>query len=384
MLEGVRVLDLASVGPAARAARWLADYGADVVKVAPVPSAGAVQITPPFHSYAAHRFFRRVQVDLKRPEGREVFLRLARGADVVIESFRPGVVAKLGIDADAVRAVNPRLVYCSTSGYGQTGPRSHWAGHDLNYLAIGGFLDVTERRADGGPPIPGATVADSAGGGMHAVIAILAALVRRSVTNEGATLDVSVADGLLALMALNADELLAGGAEPKPGHNILTGRYACYDLYECADRRWLSVAAIEPHFWANLCRHLELERWIEHQTDDAAQPAIRADMRAAFLTRDRDAWVTQLAPADTCVAPVLSVAETVADEQFSARAAFVEVEHPSAGRFRQVAPVLAGQQRPESPVRVREYGETDTEELLTAAGYSDEAVARLREEGVIA
>jgi alpha-methylacyl-CoA racemase len=384
MLAGITVLDLASVGPAARASRWLADYGADVIKIGPVPRLGAVQITPPFHSYAAHRYFRRALLDLKHDDGRAAFLRLAARADVVIESFRPGVMANLSLDADTVRAVNPRLVYCSTSGYGQTGPHAQWAGHDLNYLAVGGFLDVTQPRADGGPPIPGATVADSAGGGMHAVIAILAALVRRAATGDGATLDVSVADGLLALMSLNIDEHLAVGATPKPGHNILTGRYACYDLYECGDGRWMSVAAIEPHFWANLCRRLDLERWIEHQTDDTKQDAIRADLRAAFRTRTRDAWCEELAPNDTCVAPVLSVAETVSDEQFAARGAFVDVVHPSAGRFRQVGPVLAGQLRPEGEIAVRDYAETDTDVLLSAAGFEPDEIREMRTNGVIA
>ncbi|HEY2429666.1 MAG TPA: CaiB/BaiF CoA-transferase family protein, partial [Acidimicrobiales bacterium] len=188
MLEGTIVLDLASVGPAARASRWLADYGATVVKVGPVPGLQDVQITPPFHAYSAHRGLKRVLVDLKSPGGLEAFLRLAAGADVVIESFRPGVVDRLGIGFSAVRARNPGVVYCSTSGYGGGGPHAQWAGHDLNYLGVSGFLACSTPGADGRPPIPGATVADSAGGGMQAVIAVLAALLRRATTGEGAFL----------------------------------------------------------------------------------------------------------------------------------------------------------------------------------------------------
>src|SRR4051794_32596091 len=213
MLDGITVLDLASVGPAARASRWLADYGASVVKVGPKDP--ALQIEPPFHAYSAHRGMAREYFDLKDPAGLAAFLDRATTADVLIESFRPGVVAKLGIGYEDVKARNAGIVYCSTSGYGQTGPRSQWAGHDLNYLAMTGFLASTQRRGDGGPPIPGATVADSAGGGMQAVIAILAALARRSATGEGAFLDVSVADGVLALMALHVDEYLATGETPR-------------------------------------------------------------------------------------------------------------------------------------------------------------------------
>ncbi len=154
--------------------------------------------------------------------------------------------------------MNPRIVYCSTSGFGQDGPRSGWAGHDLDYLAVGGYLAATGPRADGGPPVPGATIADAAGGGMHAALAVCAALVGRATTGEGTFLDVSVADGVLWLMSLAVDEHLATGTEPGPGHDVLTGRYACYDTYRAADGKWLAVAAIEAKFFANLCRALGL------------------------------------------------------------------------------------------------------------------------------
>src|SRR6476659_6913935 len=304
LLDGITVLDLASVGPAARTSRWLADYGARVVKVGPPPKHGAAQITPPFYAYAGHRGMQRVLLDLKTPAGTAAFLRLATTADVVIESFRPGVMDRLGLGVDDVRAVNPRIVYRSTSGYGQTGPRSQWAGHDLNYLAVGGYLDCSGRDANGGPALPGATIGDGAGGGMHAVIAILAALVSRASSGVGTYLDVSVADGVLSLMSLHLDEHLATGAFPAPRHDLLTGRFACYDVYECRDAKWVAVAAIEPQFFANLCRELGCEQWVDHQHDDAGQDAIRTDFRAAFATRDRDAWVATLGPANTCVSAV--------------------------------------------------------------------------------
>jgi len=383
-LDGITVLDLASVGPAARTSRWLADYGASVVKIGPPPDQGGVQITPPFYAYGGHRGMQRCLLDLKLPAGVDAFLRLAARADVVIESFRPGVVDRLGIGYSTVQAVNPRVVFCSTTGYGQDGPHAQWAGHDLNYLAAGGYLDCTGRDAAGGPALPGATIADSAGGGMHAAMAILAALVRRSVTGAGAYLDVSVAEGVVALMSLAIDEYLATDAVPGPRHGLLTGRYACYDVYECGDGRWLSVAAIEHRFWANLCAALGCERWIAHQTDDAEQDAIRADLRAAFATHDRDHWVSTLGPADTCVAPVATIPEVVADPHLRARNVFVDAHRTEGPPFRQVGWVLAGMDRGQPTPVVRDATVTDTDELLAAAGLDPHTVAALRAEGVVA
>jgi alpha-methylacyl-CoA racemase len=383
-LEGISVLDFSTVGPAARCTRILADYGAAVVKVGAPPRQGAVQIEPPFFAYGGGRGMRRVRLDLKAPAGKAAFLRLAARADVVVESFRPGVVGRLGIDYEAVRRVNPRAVYCSTSGYGQEGPAAGWAGHDLNYLALGGFLAGSTPGEGGAPPLPGATIADGAAGGMHAAIAILAALLRRERSGEGEYLDVAVADGVLSLMALAIDEHLATGAPVGPGRDILTGRYACYGVYRCRDGRWLAVAAIEPAFYANLCRALGLDDWLGRQTDDAAQPALRAALARAFAARDRDEWVGKLAAADTCVAPVLEVAEVSREPHFAARGAFVEAEHPARGRFRQLARGLAGAARAEGPVALRDPAATDTEALLAEAGYSAAEIAALRSEGVIA
>jgi alpha-methylacyl-CoA racemase len=383
-LDGVTVLDLSTVGPASRCTRILADYGAQVVKIGAPPRQGAVQIEPPFFAYGGGRDYRRLRLDLKAPAGRAAFLRLAGRADVVVESFRPGVVARLGVDYEAVRAANPRIVYCSTSGYGQDGPAAGWAGHDLNYLAVGGFLASSGPGADGGPPLPGATIADGAAGGMHAAIAILAALLRRERSGVGERLDVAVADGVLALMALAIDEHLATGEAVGPGHDILTGRYACYGVYRCRDGRWLAVAAIEPAFYANLCRALGLDEWQGAQLDDAAQAPLRAAFARSFAERDRDEWVAKLAPADTCVAPVYGVEELVHDGHFAARGAFVEANHPIHGSFRQLGAVLAGAAPPSEPVPLRTASETDTDALLGDAGYGAEELAALRREGVIA
>lgn len=387
-LSGVVVLDLASVGPAARCTRMLADYGATVVKVGTVPGSGVEPIRPPFYAYSGARYLKHVAFDLKDPDGRGAFLDLVRGADVVVESFRPGVVDRLGIGFDALRAVNPRIILCSTTGFGQDGPRSAWAGHDINYLAVGGYLASTEPAADGGPPVSGATIADAAGGGMQAAMAVMAALIGRGTDGPGAHLDVSIADGVLWLTSLAVDEYLATGAPVGFGHNIITGRYACYDTYRCADGAWVAVGAIEAKFFANLCRLLGCDRWIGSQLDDTAQDAIRADFAAAFATKDRDAWVVELAAADTCVSPVLSVAELVDDEQYGARGAFVEAVRPAGAvgptSFRQVGPVLAGMPSAGDQVVAGDPSRSDTDELLAAAGVTAERIAELRAKGVVA
>ncbi len=412
-LCGARVLDLASVGPAARASRILADYGADVVKVGAVPRAGATQIIPPHYAYSGNRGMRRAAFDLKSDDGREAFLKLADRADVVIESFRPGVAARLGIGPGDLLARNPQLVYCSTSGFGQYGPRSQWAGHDLNYLAVGGFLDCSSRRGDGRPALPGATVADIAAGGMQAAMSIMAALLERHRTGTGQHLDVSIADGVLAMMSLYADEYLATGVEPGPGHYILTGRYACYEIYECGDGRFISVGAIEPQFWANLCRLLEVEQWtasqtddtvqdqiradlaerfatrgrdewVASQTDDTVQDQIRADLAERFATRGRDEWVALLGPADCCVAPVNSVAEAVLDEQFVARNSVVDAEHPRAGAFRQLAPIWAGTEPIDGVAAIPDGELSDAATLLAEAGCEGDRISTWLDEGVIA
>ena len=383
-LEGIRVLDLASVGPGARASRTLADYGASVVKVGAVPRAGSVQITPPYYAYSGNRGMQRALFDLKNSAGRDAFLALADSSDVIIESFRPGVVDRLGIGYEAVSARNPRIVYCSTSGFGQSGPRRAWAGHDVNYLGVSGFLDCTGRQADGRPALPGATVADIAAGGMHAAMSVMAALLRRERTGTGELLDVSIADGAFALMSLYVDEYLATGTEPGPGHYILTGRYACYDVYTCADGKHLAVGAIEPQFWRNLVRLLGLEQYADSQLDDSAQEEIRAAMADVFATRDRDDWVAELGPADTCVSEVNSVAEAVADEQFTSRGVVVDAVSDTDGPFRQSAPVWAGTVPPEGPYRVRDGSVSDTVQILTSLGMDAATVDELSSTGAIA
>ncbi len=383
-LAGVRVLDLASVGPAARASSILADYGSDIIKVAPVAKDAGKQVVPNHYAYSGQRRTRRIQIDLKAEAGRDVFLELVASADIVIESFRPGVLTKLGLGYGELAATNPRIIVCSTSGYGQTGPMATAAGHDINYQGVAGALACAEPAAGDKPGLPGATFADSAGGGMHAVIAIFAALLRRQTTGIGEHLDVSITDGVLNLTSLIIDEHLATGVVPKPGHDVLSGRYACYGTYQCGDGTWIALGAIEAKFFANLCDAMGCSELAPRQYDDDAQPTIRAALTNAFASRSRNEWLHDFHGIDTCVAPINSTLDVANDAQLQARGVFVEAEHPIHGRFSQLGPMLAGMDPIDGVIDVPDVTVTDTDAVFDEAGVALERVTALRTEGVIA
>jgi alpha-methylacyl-CoA racemase len=383
LLAGIKILDLSGVGPGARCARMLADLGAEVTRVVPPPRKGSHRLEGAYHSYGASRGWRRVMLDLKQAAGRDLFFMLATQADVVVEGFRPGVAGRLGIGYESVVKVNPKAVYCSLSGYGQTGPAAGWVGHDLNYDALAGMLATSGVRPDGAPAIPGLTVADSAGGGMHAVISILAALLRCRISGEGSYLDVSMTEGVLYLMSMHVDEYLATGKEPGPGSSILTGGFACYDLYKAADGLWISLGAIEAGFFANVCKLLGCEQWIPHQMDRQQQDAIRADFRCAFAGRSRAEWLEIFGAMDSCVAPVNGIAQVADDPHFVARGAFIEAQHPEHGRFRQVGALLAGSRKFPEPVQVPSAASTDTAAVLAEIGIDTGQYQKLVDAGVV-
>ncbi len=284
-----------------------------------------------------------------------------------------------------MRAANPRLVYCSTSGFGQDGPWSRVAGHDLNYLAVGGFLDTTHARADGGPPVPGATVADSAGGGMQAVIAILAALVRRSTTGEGAYLDVAAADGVVALMSLAIDEYLATGVVPGPRHGLLTGQIRLLRPLRSrrrqvavgrGDRAALLGESVPACSGASNGRR---NRWTTTRRTRSAPTSAPRSRPSRATSGPRCSWKPTRVSRRCCRCRSSSTTP-----QFAARGAFVGSRPPEAGRFRQTAPVLAGQPAPDGPYQLRAAIDTDVDELLHAAGLTAAEITALRDEGVVA
>src|SRR5438309_2759608 len=248
-LEGIRILDLTRQAPGPYCTMLLGDLGADVIIVEEAPGAGRrmdMGMSGRGQAFwALNRNKRSVGLNLKEPKAQEAFLRLAEKADVVIEGFRPGVVKRLGVDYEAVSARNPRIVYCSLSGYGQTGPYSNLVGHDINYISLGGALDAT--GWPGTPPaIPLNLIADFAGGGLYAAFAILAAIVAREVTGRGQYVDMAMSDGVTSLLAMATGQFFGGGHSPERGADFLNGGIPAYNVYECADRKWLSIGSLEP------------------------------------------------------------------------------------------------------------------------------------------
>jgi crotonobetainyl-CoA:carnitine CoA-transferase CaiB-like acyl-CoA transferase len=366
-LAGVRVLDLTRYIPGPYCTLLLGDLGADVVKVETPGLGDPTRAVPPqidgdgaLHA-ALNRNKRSIALDIRTPDGLAAVKRLAQSADVLVESFRPGVLARRGLGAEELRASNPRLVYCSISGYGQTGPLAPRAGHDLDYVALGGLLG-SNRDAAGRPVIPTVQLGDMAGG-LVAALAILAALVAREKTGAGQVVDVSLLHAVLALMTLPAARLLAGGGLA----NELTGTHACYNVYACRDGRHLAVGALEPKFWEALCRALGLGELVARQwSGPQAQGEMIATLGATFAGRDRDEWLRELGGIDACVEPVLDLSEALAAMQPTpANPVRLSATPPT---MRRAAPAL---------------GE-HTAAVLAEAGYGADEVERLRAAGVVA
>ncbi|WP_280153949.1 CaiB/BaiF CoA-transferase family protein [Piscinibacter sp. XHJ-5] len=379
-LRGVRVLDLTRLVPGPVCTQHLADLGADVVKV---EDTGAGDYAPPALRALVNRNKRGLQLDLKQPAGAEAFLLLARGADVVVEGFRPGAMARLGLGYDEVAVVNPRIVYCSLTGYGQSGPYHDRPGHDLNYCGHAGVADQigvdTDRLALSNIPI-----ADLLGGALTAAMGILAALFDAARTGRGRHVDIAMAEGALAHAVMPLATLAARGSTRRAGSDTLTGGLACYALYRTADERFLAVGALERKFWEALCDVVErADLKPLHRTGDAGTEShLRDELAAIFGARPLAHWASRFAHADCCVSPVHTVEEALADPHFRARGMVVDSVHPDVGPLTQVAsPVKMSRHEFELRRHAPRPGE-HTVELLREAGCDDETIAAWLEKGV--
>jgi len=305
-LQGVVVLDLTRLLPGAVATQYLADWGAEVIKIEQ-PGTGdyARQMSPTvFKRTNAGK--KSIVLDLKNPRGREILKSLAATTDVLIEGNRPGVMERLGLCYSELSAVNQRLIYVSLTGYGQRGPYTDLAGHDINYLALGGVLGLNL------PVIPGVQIADLVGGSMQTVMGVLLALVARHHTGEGRHVDISMYAGVTSLLTVPLAAWHDTGCEPRPGAETLSGRYACYNIYQAADARWLALGALEPKFWAELCRRLGCDELIPRQFDPQ-QDTVKLQVAAIFRTQPAHVWFDQLRDFDCCVTPVRTVGEVAAE-----------------------------------------------------------------------
>jgi crotonobetainyl-CoA:carnitine CoA-transferase CaiB-like acyl-CoA transferase len=392
-LEGLKVLDLSRLLPGPFCSLLLADFGADVLKVEDTGMGDYVRWAEPAYEgpdrsasgalfLALNRGKRSIRVDLKTPEGREVLLRLVREADVLLESFRPGVLDRLGVGYERLREQNAGLVYCAISGYGQDGPNRDRSGHDMNYLGLIGLLGLSG-DADGPPVQAAGQIADIGGGSLMAAFGILAALRERDRSGEGQFVDVSMADGALSWLAMVAAGYFASGIAPRRGGLELAGRLICYRPYRCADG-WVTCGALEPKFWAAWCRGVGREDLIAHQFDAPGTDAHR-EVEAVFASRSRDQWAAFASEHDCCVEPVLELEEALDSELVRAREMVVELDQPGVGApVRQLGAPVKLSRTPADPVRAPGPGLGEhTREVLAELGYDEAQVDALLAAGAV-
>jgi crotonobetainyl-CoA:carnitine CoA-transferase CaiB-like acyl-CoA transferase len=367
----------------------MADLGADVVKVEEPGKGDYIRWTPPivgeFSSahIALNRNKRSITLNLKADKGKDLLKRLVPSFDVVIESFRPGVMERLGVGYEQLSAIHPGLVYCAISGYGQDGPRSQAAGHDANYIGYAGVLGIIG-EAGRRPTLPGVQIGDLAGGGMSAVIAILAALHARTVTGKGDFCDISMMDGAASWLSIHAADYVATKDIPQRELMHLSGRHPCYRVYPAADG-WLTVGALEPQFWSALCRALGKE----HLADDAfamgeRRTEVITELEETFSTKTRAEWTEAFEGLDVCVGPINDLGEAFQDPQLLHREMFFEQEVPGSGPWTHVGdPIRLSEGRGDTrrlpPPGMGEH----TTEVLTDAGLEVDEIEALRADGIV-
>jgi len=394
-LDGIRILDLSRLLPGAYASQMLADYGADVIKIEEPGSGDYGRFMPPhgaggmsLYFLAINRNKRSMTLNLKTDEGRAIFQRLVRQADVVLESFRPGVMERLGLGYEQLKEINPRLVYCAISGYGQDGPYRLRAGHDLNYAGYAGLLNYN-RGPRGEPAMPPTQLGDLAGGSFMAVIGIMTALLGRGQSGEGRMVDVSMTEGVMSLLPLFTTAYFNTGEAPIPGRSSLDGGLPCYNIYETQDGKHVTLAALEYKFWHTFCSrigHLELLPF-HHPVGPGEREEAIGMLQAIFKTKTRDEWMAELADIDACVGPVYTLDEALNDPQARARGVSVSGSVPGEGdeetTFRTLPsyPRISGvdqEQRHSAPGMGEHTGA-----LLREAGYSDAEIEQFKAGGVV-
>jgi crotonobetainyl-CoA:carnitine CoA-transferase CaiB-like acyl-CoA transferase len=392
-LSGIRVLDLTRLLPGGFCTLLLADFGAEVLKVEDTGMGDYIRWAPPYYDGAddsaksalylsLNRGKRSVRLNLKNERGRDALLRLAGDYDVMVESFRPGVLDRLGVGYGRLAEENPGLVYCAISGYGQDGPYRDRSGHDMNYLGLIGLLGLTGEK--GGPPVQAAgQIADLGGGGLMAAFGILAALRERDRSGLGQVVDVSMADGALSWLTMVAGRYFAEGITPRRGDLELAGRLICYRPYACKDG-WVTLGALEPKFWQAWCRGVGREDLIEKQFEPPASEA-HAEVERIFLERTRHEWQAFASEHDCCLEPVLELDEALDSDLVRARDMVVSIDQPGVAEpVRQLGVPVKMSRTPGAPQGPGPVLGADTHDVLREAGYSDDEIREMEEHGAVA
>ena len=389
-LSSLKVLDFSTLLPGPFASLLLADMGAEVLRVESPTRMDLVRVLPPHDDgvSASHAYLNRnkrcIALDLKKPEAVEVVKQLVAEYDIVLEQFRPGVMDKLGVGYEALKAINPKLIYVSITGYGQSGPYKDRAGHDINYLALAGIASYTGRRESGPLPL-GIQAADIAGGSLHGVIGLLAAVIQRQATGLGQQVDISMTDCAFSLHGMAGAGYLAAGVEPDMENQALNGG-SFYDYYRTRDGRWFSVGSLEPQFMQQFCAAIgrpELAaRGLSQRLED--QQALKREIAIEFEKRDFSEWNDVFAALDACVEPMLSLSEAVSHPQIQARQLVTQVPRAGKpGQAQMACPIKFSQGLP-PPKHIGAALGAHTAEVLTALGYSAEDIQRLKAGKVVA
>ncbi len=375
-LAGIRVLDLSRLLPGPYCAMILADHGARVIAIEDRRfEAEALPALRQINRNKEH-----MCLNLKSEKGRAIFYQLAQTADLVIEGFRPGVAARLGVDYPSLAKRNPGLIYCAITGYGQTGPMREKVGHDVNFLAASGALSLIGSR-DQGPLIPGIQIGDIAGG-MNAAIGILMALFYRAQTGKGQYIDIAMTDCLTAMLPVPAGQYWETKEAPKRADGLLSHRYAFYNIYQCADGHFVSLGALEPRFWARLCEHFNVSQYTALQYELARQPEIIGFFRTKFLEKTRDQWMAEFAGTDVCLEGVLGVAEALDGENARSRGMVQTLTEPDGKRLSVLgSPIKMSRTPAELRTPPPRFG-AHTRPILRELGYSDPQIEQLKAEGV--
>jgi alpha-methylacyl-CoA racemase len=395
VLDGIKILELARVPPAEMPAMILADMGAEVLKIdSPDPErpGGNDWVRRTIHSFT-NRNKRSMTLDMKTPDGQAIFRKLAAGADVIVEGFRPGVMKRLGADYETLRASNPRLIYCSLSGFGQDGPYRDYPAHDMNYLSLAGVLGLIGEAGSKKPVIPLNLVADYAGASLHGALGIALALFARERTGRGQHVDVSYLDTTVSLLAAtpNMRFFFSDGMAPRRGEGFLGGSYPYYAIYETRDDKLLTIGCTEPWLWANFCKAIgrpDLERFARKpdqfvRAANGEEAAARNEIEKIIKTRDRDDWYERLVKADVCVGKVYDIEEMVNDPQINHRQMIVDVEHPTHGRVRQFGVAIKLSETPGTVRSAAPLSGEHTDVVLKDLGFGAVDIAGLRARKVI-